>query len=146
MVRHVLALALVCSSCASMFASGPDILPVSSEPAGATVLLREVEAGKTPMQLSIPRDQEESAVIILRLQGFHEQRVEIAKVLNDATLMNPFPFNFIDMAAGNQMKVPTDQPLHVVLVPSSRPAPVAMHFPQPASRPAVAPGWKPAGD
>jgi hypothetical protein len=156
--RHALVAAVVlCCSCGSIVAPGPDKLDVTSDPSGATVFVRGVPAGKTPMQLQIERatDEREFCSVAFQLEGFHTQTVEIKKVLNGWVWANflflLFPgavMALVDIGTGNWVKVPEGDPMHIVMVPTSRPAPPPLRFPfpeSPTSHPAPTGQWQPPG-
>ncbi|HEX4420471.1 MAG TPA: PEGA domain-containing protein [Kofleriaceae bacterium] len=60
---------LLFSGCATLFAGGPDHVPVSTNPPGATVFVDGVPVGQTPMLLTLDR-QHNTGTIRLELPGF----------------------------------------------------------------------------
>ncbi len=119
----MLALAVISFSsvgCASMFASGPDWVPVNSTPQGADVKLDGVRVGKTPMVLPLSRSSD--GVFDFELAGFEPLRLDLDKVLNGWFMANflwgwLFPVGMgVDVVSGCAGKFSTD-PVHVELVP-----------------------------
>lgn len=78
---RVLAVAGMASGCASMVASGPAHLSVTSNPAGASVYLNDLPAGATPMVVDLASDLPK-AEIRLELPGFETVRLTRDKKLN----------------------------------------------------------------
>ena len=88
------------------------------------------------MQVSVPRTGVDG--LELRLEGFHGQSVDLVHDVNGWVFGNIIFGGLvgliIDLTTGNSTKLATTTPLHVVLVPGSRPAPIVMQFPAGASR------------
>ena len=134
MGRFLGALVLVCSwglstGCASIVASGPDFVPVSSTPAGAKVSLDGVDVGRTPMIIPFSRTCE--GVLRFESPGYLPATVEMHKVLNGWFLGNVLWFPVwpivpvgvvVDLIGSNQGKYSTN-PVHVTLKPAAAPAP-----------------------
>jgi hypothetical protein len=119
----VLAVSVWASStgCGTLFASGPDAVPVSSTPSGAKVTLDGQPCGTTPTVVAVPRGSE--GVFRFELEGFERMTVDRDKVLNGVTFFNMLGgyitiplFYLIDIVTGNIGKYSTN-PLHVELVP-----------------------------
>lgn len=122
--------ALALCSCATIVASGPDLIPVTTDPPGAKVYIGDSPApiAVTPATLSIRRQDGEyldfwdGYGVRLRFEheGCHPQVVMVHDVLNGWYVGN-FLFGgaigmLIDMATGNATKWP-ERPLHVPLTP-----------------------------
>ena len=128
MNHKVAAMVLACcvagtSGCATIFNPGPDLVPVSSRPEGATVRLDGVTVGKTPLILSLPRDSE--GVISFEKEGYQKATVDRDKVVNGTFFVNlgwiliwpAVPISMlVDLITGNAGKYSTE-PLNVELVP-----------------------------
>ncbi len=109
------------AGCGTLFAPGPDAVPVSSSPSGASVFLDGRHSGTTPTVVAVPRDSE--GVFTLELEGYETARVDRDKVANGIAFLNllggyvTIPVFFaIDILTGNIGKYST-APLHVDLVP-----------------------------
>ena len=116
--------------CATIFAPGPDMVPVYSNPSGAVVFLDKLEVGKTPCIVAVPRSSE--GVFTFEREGFETVMVDRDKVCNGLTALNllggwiTMPLFFaIDAIAGNIGKYST-QPIHVELKPVKPPPPTAL--------------------
>ena len=118
-------LSTLSTGCATLFASGPDPVFVSSEPLGASVKLDQVPVGVTPCQVSIQRHSE--GVFIFELAGYQMETVDLDKVVNGVTFVNlawiliwpMVPVGFaIDWASGHIGKYSTD-PIVVILTPEN---------------------------
>jgi TolB-like protein len=66
--------------CAAMFASGPDRIPVESDPPGARVYLDGAYQGVTPVTVEVPRASE--AEFSVKKEGYAGATVDRDKVLN----------------------------------------------------------------
>jgi hypothetical protein len=111
------------SGCASLFNPGPDFVPVSTRPPGATVSLDGVPVGKSPIIVPVPRSSE--GVFTFELEGYEIATVDRDKVLNGITCVNlawilvwpMVPVGFgVDLIAGNAGKYSV-QPIRVDLAP-----------------------------
>ena len=129
--RLALALPLLLSAalmgCATLFAPGPDMVPVRTTPSGATVYLDGMEAGRTPCIVAVPRSSE--GLFRFELAGYEPVTVDRDKVCNGLTALNllggwiTMPLFFaIDAFTGNIGKYST-KPLHVELKPVKTPPP-----------------------
>lgn len=130
-MRTKLALLLLAAplaaGCATLFAPGPDWVPVYSDPPGATVRVDGVEAGRTPCHVAVPRRNKGD--LTFELAGYEPVTVSRAKVCNGLTALNllgglyTMPLFFlIDIATENVVKHST-KPVHVKLVPRPVPPP-----------------------
>ena len=115
--------------CGTLFASGPDLVPIYSDPSGAAVRLDGMEVGKTPCIVAVPRSSE--GVFTFELAGFETAKVDRDKVLNGVALLNllggyvTIPvFFFIDIVTGDIGKYSTEE-IRVTLTPvvGARPPP-----------------------
>jgi hypothetical protein len=111
--------------CATLFAPGPDMVPVYSKPSGATVYLDKLEVGKTPCVVPVSRDSE--GVFSFQLAGYEPVTVDRDKVCNGITALNLLGgiylgpvFFIIDAIAGNLGKYST-KPIQVELKPIPEP-------------------------
>lgn len=105
------------SGCATIVASGPDHIPVSSSPAGATVYLNETPVGVTPITLSVKRSDD--CRIRIEMKGYEPYRVDNGKVLNGwvfGDLLIPVLGIAIDLATSNQGLHPSG-PITANLIP-----------------------------
>lgn len=132
------ALALVLPSCASIVSGGPDHVPVSSEPAGATIVMNGAQVGRTPVTLPLPRHAK-PILLRLELEGHHPQEVEVDIKSNWWVVGNGL-FGLvgivgivIDVASGNAW-FHDDRPVHVAMTPASQPSP-GLRWQRTTSRP-----------
>ena len=106
--------------CATMFAPGPDMIPVSSDPSNAEVKLDGFPVGRTPMTVTFQRDS--SGVLTFELPGYKTLTYDLDKVVNGWFIVTliawaPYlmiPFGLIDLLSGHQGKFPV-APIHVIL-------------------------------
>ena len=68
------------SGCATIAQSGPDKIPVDSNPQGATVYLDGTPVGNTPMVINVGRKDE--CVIDIKLDGYETYRVDRSKTVS----------------------------------------------------------------
>ena len=129
-----LVICLFLASCGSMINGGPKMVPIASDPAGATVLYQGAPVGVTPCTVAM-RGMKCSQVE-LKLPGFHTQLAEVGQTYNGWVFGNCI-FGlagivgiFIDLAAGNSAHADTT-PVFVTLVPDSMPAPGMWKRPKP---------------
>lgn len=116
--------------CATLFAPGPDMVPVYSNPSGAVVFLDKIEVGRTPCLVAVPRSSE--GVFTLERVGYETATVDRDKVCNGLTALNILggvylgpAFFLIDVISGSIGKYST-QPIHVELRPVKPPPPTAL--------------------
>src|ERR1041384_2927239 len=126
------------SGCATIMAGGPDHVPVSTNPPGATVFVDNMPVGTTPMV--VPLNREHSAgVIRIELAGFAPVTVVRAKGINGWFWVN-FCFGgiigiVVDLVTGD-IKSFDDTPIALGLTPGYGPpgpagGPPAPYPPQP---------------
>lgn len=117
------AVAWSASGCASLISPGPDFVPVTTRPTGATVSLDGVPVGKSPIIVPVPRSS--AGVFTFELEGYEIATVDRDKVLNGVTFVNlawilvwpMVPVGFgVDLIAGNAGKYSVE-PIRVVLTP-----------------------------
>jgi hypothetical protein len=114
----LLASVLACPGCATMFAGGPDLVPVSSKPDKARVFLDGVAVGVTPCTIEIKRTSE--GVIRVEAPGYSPTTIDRDKVVNGwffANVISPWLVGVpVDLVTSNQGKYSTD-PVFVELYP-----------------------------
>src|SRR5437868_1277943 len=103
----VLVLLAAVSGCATVMASGPDLISVATNPSGATVFVDDIPAGQTPLVVTLDRAHNRG-VIRLELPGFLP-----ITMIRDKNLNGWFWGNLclggllgmiIDVATGNAMQ------------------------------------------
>ncbi|HET7500665.1 MAG TPA: PEGA domain-containing protein [Kofleriaceae bacterium] len=113
------------SGCATIFAGGPDRVPVSSNPPGATVFVDNVPVGQTPMMITLDR-QRSQGVIRLELAGFAPITVVRAKGINGwfwaSVCLTGLVGIVVDLITGD-VKSFDDAPIAIGLTPGMGPAP-----------------------
>lgn len=130
--------ALLCS-CGSLMQPGPDEIPISSEPQGASIYLADQPhpVGVTPATIPISRGIVGVGRLTIRLEhaDCHPQEIRIDSTVNGWVFGNLLfvPLGtvlalMIDGATYSITKWP-EQPMHVVLTPRDQAAPVALRFP-----------------
>jgi hypothetical protein len=130
------------SGCATVFAGGPDHIPVATNPPGATVFVDNVPVGQSPVMVSLDR-QRSSGVIRIELPGFAPVTIVREKGINGWFWVNVACLSLlgglIDAITGNIYDF-NDAPIAVGLTPGYGPDPGA---PPPGYPPA--PGYPPPG-
>lgn len=136
MKRALVALAIVATlgGCATMFAGGPDSIPINTNPAGAYVYVNGQIVGQTPMVLTLERDRG-SADIRIYYPGFQPVQMLRYKSVNGWVFANllilPLVFPvIIDLVTGNWQRF-DDEPIMLGLTPGQAPAPYGMQPQQP---------------
>jgi len=91
--------------CATLFTGTRDNVTISSNPAGALVLVDGLEMGRTPATIPIKRGFGDK-VVTLRMEGQADRTFELQSTFNVATLVNIFfwPGFIVDAATGAMMK------------------------------------------
>jgi len=115
-IAVALLLAFAATGCATIVASGPDMVPVSSTPSGATVYVDNVPVGVTPTTVSLDRGGH--GQIRIELDGYEPITVSQDKVFNGWFVGN-LAFGgiigiIVDVATDNVTKH-TDAPVMVQL-------------------------------
>ncbi len=108
----------VFSGCATILAGGPDMVVVSSNPQGATIILDGVPVGVTPATIAFSRSCE--GVVVLEKPGYQNARLDVDKVVNGWVFGNLIIGGLlglgIDLATSNQGKYSTN-PVFLSLPP-----------------------------
>lgn len=121
-------------------AGGPDRIPVSTNPPGATVFVDNIPAGQTPVMVTLDR-QHSSGVIRIELPGFEPVTIVRAKSINGWFWVNLCTGGLIgfaiDFFTGN-MNAFNDGPIAIGLTPGYGPGPAA-----PGGYPPAPPGGYP---
>ena|SRR3990167_3288302 len=109
---------IIYTGCATIVASGPDSVPVSTTPGGAKVYLDGNLVGQTPTVVSINRKGE--GIIRLELDGYEPVTIDRDKVLNGWFLGNIILGGLIgitiDLVTSNQGKY-SEEPVYAQLTP-----------------------------
>ena len=132
MIRHALC-ALALTGCATMFAGGPDYVPVSTNPPGAWVYYNGQAVGKTPMLVALDRTR--PAQIQIALEGFQQLVFQRAAYVNGWFFANIlwvaliFPW-VIDLVDGDWRHF-DDSPIAIGLTPLAGGPPPAQYPPVP---------------
>lgn len=87
-VAPAVVLSLVLAGCATLFAPGPDLVPVDSEPAGARVYLDGRLVGATPTIVVVNR--KDAGLLRIELPGYEPLTLDLDKEFNPPTLLNVF--------------------------------------------------------
>jgi hypothetical protein len=107
---------LLISGCATVIQPGPDTIPVTSVPSGATVLLNGYIKGVTPTSVVVERD--ERCSLEIRKDGYQTIYIEKDKVVAGWVFGNiifgGIPGLVIDLALHNQGKY-SETPITVQL-------------------------------
>jgi PEGA domain-containing protein len=155
-MRSVIALGLVlllaasAGGCATIMAGGPDHVPVSTNPPGATVFVDNVPVGQTPMMVTLDR-QRSSGVIRIELPGFAPVTLLREKGINGwfwaSVCLTGVVGIVVDLVTGD-VKDFDDTPIAIGLTPAYGAPPPgypppgyppAPYPPQPAGPPAAGP-------
>jgi hypothetical protein len=148
MIKWVLILAL--SGCATLFASGPDYVPVSTNPPGAWVYYNGTPIGQTPTTVRLERGR--PAQIQIALQGFQPVLLERDTSINGWFFANLLwvyaivPW-VVDLVDGNWQRF-DDTPIAIGLTPLAGGPPPPMQQPpmqptQPYQQPPPPGGYAP---
>lgn len=138
-----LVLLLVFSGCATIMAGGPDRIPVSTNPPGATVFVDNIPVGQTPVMVTLDR-QHSSGVIRIELPGFAPVAIVRTTSINGWFWANLCFGGLIgivvDLVTGD-IKAFDDSPIAIGLTPAYGPPPPGA-YPQgpPGPPPAAPPG------
>jgi len=136
----VLVLLLVFSGCATIMAGGPDRIPVSTNPPGATVFVDNIPVGQTPVMITLDR-QHSSGVIRIELPGFAPVSIVRSTSINGWFWANLCIGGLlgivIDLVTGD-VKAFDDAPIAIGLTPAYGPPPPGAYPPGPP--PAAPPG------
>jgi PEGA domain len=130
------------SGCATIMAGGPDRIPVSTNPPGATVFVDNMPVGTTPTMVALDR-QRSGGVIRIEMAGFVPVTVVRAKAINGwfwANLCVGFVGFIVDLATA-EYKSFDDGPIALGLTPAygtpgaPPPPPPGPGLPPPAAPP-----------
>lgn len=75
-----LAFVLLCSSCATIVSGSKQNVKFESTPSQATIVVDEIEVGKTPFEMKLARKNEHSVVI--KLEGYKNFETKLTKKFN----------------------------------------------------------------
>lgn len=133
MNRASVAPLLALTGCATLFAGGPDHVPVMTNPPGAYVYLNGYPVGQTPMELVLSRDQ--PASIQIYLPGFAPVQMFRGKELNGwfigSILLIPLIVPLVvDLVTGDYRRF-EDGAIAIGLAPLAAPPPQWYQNPQP---------------
>lgn len=136
-MRAILLLVLLpLCSCAATFAKGPFAVPVDSDPQGAIVSYRGADVGRTPCTVSMVT---KSNKLVLRLDGHHEQEVEVHTKGNGGLVFLGIllwgPFELIADAMGDAWFSISTKPFKVPLTTLDQPKPATWMPPKPTLPP-----------
>jgi hypothetical protein len=139
----VVVLLLVFSGCATVMAGGPDLVPVATNPPGATVFVDNIPVGQTPVMVALDRDHG-SGIIRIELPGFVPVSIMRGKSINgwfwaDLCLVYLIFPMVIDVVTGD-FKAFDDTPIAIGLTPLYAPGPTG---PAPGYPPAPQGGYPP---
>lgn len=118
-MKHTALACLALAGCATLFASGPDYVPVATNPPGAWVYVNGTAVGQTPM--TVPLERGRPAQIQIALEGFQPLVFERASSINGWFFANLLWFYtivpwVIDLVDGNWQRY-DDTPIMVGLTP-----------------------------
>ena len=80
------ALTLLLSSCATIISGSKQNVKFSSDPSTATILIDEVEVGKTPFEIKLERKSEHR--VMIKLEGYQNYETKLTKKFNGWYLGN----------------------------------------------------------
>jgi hypothetical protein len=84
----ILALAILLSGCATMFASHSDMITIKTEPPGAEVYRGADLLGATPLTYTFNRNTFEQKKLNIRMKGFKTKELELGHTLEPVALFN----------------------------------------------------------
>ncbi len=130
-----LLIALSLAGCATIMAGGPDRIPVSTNPPGATVYVDGVMVGQTPLMLTLDREHSNGNIRI-EMPGFAPVILTRTKEINGwfwANLcLGGVVGIIVDLITGDVKRF-DDTPIAIGLTPAYGPTPV--YNPQPGYPP-----------
>jgi len=138
----VVVLSVALSGCATLMAAGPDHVPITTNPPGATVYVDNMPVGATPVMVTMDRERS-GGVIRIEAPGFMPITLVRNKGVNgwfwvNIVLLSPLGV-IIDLATGN-WKSFDDSPIVLGLVPAGGAgAPPPGYPPQPPPPPGYPP-------
>jgi hypothetical protein len=113
------------TGCATVFAPGPDRVPITSSPAGARVYVDDLLVGQTPAVIELDRDRNQGRIRI-EAEGYHP-----AVLVRGKDIQGWFWCNFcfggligfvVDLATQNYRSF-DDTPIAIYLIPVDGPVP-----------------------
>jgi hypothetical protein len=113
-----LMLLLTTPGCATLFAAGPDTIPVQTNPPGAWVYVNGMVVGQTPTTISLDRSR--PGQIQIYLPGFQPVMMIRSKTLNGWFIVSILFFLvpiIVDLATGNWQRY-DDGPILIGLTPA----------------------------
>ncbi|MFN7099144.1 MAG: PEGA domain-containing protein [Flavobacterium sp.] len=75
-----LAFVLLCSSCATIVSGSKQNVKFESNPSQATILIDEVEVGKTPFEIKLSRKSEHE--VLIKMDGYKNYQTTLTKKFN----------------------------------------------------------------
>ncbi len=70
----------VCTNCATIISGSQQMVEITSEPSAATVFINGIEAGNTPVQKNLKRNQEYA--LTLKLDGYKTYKTKLERKFN----------------------------------------------------------------
>jgi hypothetical protein len=139
-----LVLILAFSGCATVFAGGPDRVPVTTNPPGATVFVDNMPVGQTPTIITLDRSRA-AGIIRIEAPGYAPIVIARDRGINgwfwiNVVLLNPIGV-IIDLVTGNINSF-DDTPITLGLTPAGPGQPPPNYPPPPGAYP---PGAYPPG-
>ena len=112
----VFAVVALLPSCATLFAGGPDLVQVTSDPPGARVTVRGESAGTTPCVISLKRPIGGGGTAITIANGNRSERPLVTQSMNPVAIIDFLflPGLIVDGLTGNVWRHDTS-PIHVIL-------------------------------
>lgn len=113
----------ISTGCATLFASGPDHIPVQSNPPGAKVLVDNIQVGVTPMVVSLDRKNSHGTIRV-EAPGFEPYVTQRNKSFQAVAILNCLglvPW-VVDLVTGNYEAFDSTN-ISVSLVPAGGGAP-----------------------
>jgi hypothetical protein len=139
----LIAVAVAASGCATIFAGGPDHVPIATNPPGATVFVDNVPVGQTPVMVTLDR-QRNLGVIRIELAGFAPIAIVRAKSINGwfwaSVCLTGLVGIVVDLITGD-VKAFDDAPINIGLTPAYGPGAPPPGYPQDPGGPP--PGYPP---
>ena len=120
-----LMLLVTAPGCATLFAAGPDTIPVQTNPPGAWVYVNGMVVGQTPTTISLDRSR--PGQIQIYLPGFQPVMMIRSKTLNGWFIVSILFFLIpivVDLATGNWQRY-DDGPILIGLTPAGAAPPPA---------------------
>lgn len=135
-------LAVLLCGCATLFAGGPDSVPINTNPPGAYVYVNGQVVGQTPMVVELDRSRS-MADIRIYYPGFVPIQISRYKSFNNWTLANFFIVYLIfpvivDVATGNWQRF-DDDAIAIGLTPGQAPPPYGVQPMLPQQSPPMLP-------